>query len=76
VKVAVHYEGHEGRVVKHHLRGDAHGQLVGITILNARWLLERDGKITVSLPGLEVEASDLEGVLTPASGSSAAQACA
>lgn len=109
MKVAVHYEGHEGRVViefdnvfydadgdvlylhvgepktavdfdesteGHHLRGDAHGQLVGITILNARWLLERDGKITVSLPGLEVEASDLEGVLTPASGSSAAQACA
>ena len=50
----------------HHLRWDAHGQLVGITILNARWLLARDGKIKVSLPELEVEASDLEGVLTPA----------
>ena len=50
----------------HHLRWDAHGQLVGITILNARRLLEHDGKITVSLPELEVEASDLEGVLTPA----------
>jgi len=50
----------------HHLRWDARGQIVGITILNARKLLERDGKITVSLPELEVEASDLEGVLTPA----------
>ncbi len=50
----------------HHLRWDAHGQLVGITILNARRHLERNGKITVSLPDLEVEASDLEGVLTPA----------
>jgi hypothetical protein len=37
-----------------------------ITILNARRHLERDGKITVSLPELEVEASDLEGILTPA----------
>jgi YD repeat-containing protein len=50
----------------HHLRWDAHGQLVGITILNARRLLQHDGKITVSLPELKVEASDLEGVLTPA----------
>lgn len=50
----------------HHLRFGADGQLVGITILNARWLLEQDGKITVTLPQLEVEASDLEGVLTPA----------
>jgi len=50
----------------HHLRWEAHGQLVGITILNARRHFERDGKITVSLPDLEVEASDLEGVLTPA----------
>jgi len=50
----------------HHLRWDAHGQLVGITILNARRHLERDGKITVSLPDLAVGASDLDGVLTPA----------
>ena len=50
----------------HHLRWNARGQLVGITILNARRLVERDGKIKVSLPDLEVEASDLEGVLTPA----------
>jgi YD repeat-containing protein len=50
----------------HHLRWDAHGQLVGITILNARRHLEHDSKITLSLPDLEIEASDLEGVLTPA----------
>jgi YD repeat-containing protein len=49
----------------HHLRWDARGQLVGITILNARRHLEREGKIKVSLPELEVEASDLEGVLSP-----------
>ncbi len=50
----------------HHLRYGADGQLVGITIVNARWLLEQDGKITVTLPQMQVEASDLEGILTPA----------
>jgi uncharacterized protein YuzE len=50
----------------HHLRFGADGQLVGITIVNARWLLEQDGRIIVTLPQMQVEASDLEGVLTPA----------
>jgi uncharacterized protein YuzE len=50
----------------HHLRYGADGQLVGITIVNARWLLEQDGKIVVTLPQMQVEASELEGVLTPA----------
>jgi len=50
----------------HHLRWDAHGQLVGITIVNARWLLEHEGKIVVTLPQMQVEASDLGGILTAA----------
>jgi YD repeat-containing protein len=50
----------------HHLRWDAHGQLVGITILNARLLLEQDSKIVVTRPQMQVEASDLEGILTAA----------
>lgn len=50
----------------HHLRWDAHGHLVGITILNAKRLLEQDGKIVVTLPQMQVEASDLEGILTAA----------
>lgn len=49
----------------HHLRYGADGQLVGITIVNARWL-EQEGRITVTLPQMQVEASDLEGVLMPA----------
>ena len=24
--------------------------MIGITIVNARWLLERDGKITITMP--------------------------
>ena len=50
----------------HHLRYGTDGRLVGITFVNARWLLEQEGKITVTLPQMQVEASDLEGVLTPA----------
>ncbi len=50
----------------HHLRYGADGQLVGITIVNARRLLEQEGRITVTLPQMQVEASDLEGVLMPA----------
>jgi uncharacterized protein YuzE len=50
----------------HHLRFGATGQLVGITVVNARWLLERDGRIVVTMPQLTVEEADLGDVLTAA----------
>ena len=34
----------------HALRYDAEGRLVSITIVNARWLLEQDEQVTVTLP--------------------------
>src|SRR6266540_3560478 len=34
----------------HHLRYGPDGSLVGITLVNARWLLEQDGKIVITLP--------------------------
>jgi uncharacterized protein YuzE len=34
----------------HVLRLDAGGRVIGLTIINAKWLLERDGEITVTLP--------------------------
>lgn len=34
----------------HHVRFDAHGRLVGLTILNAKLLLEREGEVTITLP--------------------------
>ncbi len=34
----------------HAIRYNARGQVVGVTIVNARWLLDRDGKITITLP--------------------------
>ena len=33
----------------HHLRFGAEGELLSLTILNARWLLDRDGAIDVTL---------------------------
>ena len=36
---------------------------VGVTIVNARWLLDKDGKIIVTLPEMRVEADDLGAVL-------------
>lgn len=53
----------------HALRYGPNGRLVGITIVNARQLLARDGAITVTVPqpAWRVEASQLAGVLGLAS---------
>jgi YD repeat-containing protein len=52
----------------HALRYDASGQLVGITIVNARWLLEQDGKIEITLPPqhVDVVAAQLDDALAAA----------
>ena len=34
----------------HAVRYDAAGKVMGITIVNARWLLDRDGKISITIP--------------------------
>lgn len=34
----------------HHLRFDAAGQLVGITLLHPRAILEREGRIAITIP--------------------------
>lgn len=47
----------------HVLRYDEHGQITGLTIVNARWLLERDGAITVTMPQLHADVSDLAAAL-------------
>lgn len=36
----------------HAVRLDVDGEVIGITIVNAKWLLERDGKINVTVPSL------------------------
>lgn len=39
---------------------DDAGEIIGITVVNAKWLAERDGQITISIPErLETSAGDL-----------------
>jgi uncharacterized protein YuzE len=51
----------------HHLRFDAAGGLVGITIVRPRRLLETDGEITISIPEtVSLRAEALNGALAAA----------
>lgn len=50
----------------HYLRFDDKGALVGITIVNARRIFEREGSIPITLPEHQVEATDLGPVLAAA----------
>jgi uncharacterized protein YuzE len=34
----------------HAVRFDQQGEVIGITIVNAKWLSERDGKVTITFP--------------------------
>jgi uncharacterized protein YuzE len=44
----------------HAVRFDEAGQVIGMTIVNAKWLIERDGKISITVPKLiETPAEDL-----------------
>ena len=49
----------------HGVRYDSDGHVIGVTIINARWLLERDGHVTITLPHqVQVAAGDLAGALS------------
>jgi uncharacterized protein YuzE len=51
----------------HAVRMDNNGEVIGITIVNAKWLVERDGKIAVTVPSLiETNADDLAAALATA----------
>ena len=51
----------------HAVRMDQDREVIGITIVNAKWLVERDGKITVTVPSLiETNADDLAAALATA----------
>lgn len=49
-----------------HTRWGSEGQLVGLTIVSARRILEADGKIVVTLPDRRIEITDLSDVLAAA----------
>ncbi len=49
----------------HGIRYDSDGRVIGVTITNARWLLERQGHVTITLPNeVQVAAADLAGALS------------
>jgi uncharacterized protein YuzE len=51
----------------HAVRLDEGGEVIGITIVNAKWLVERDGKIPITVPNLiETNADDLAAALAAA----------
>jgi uncharacterized protein YuzE len=51
----------------HAVRLDESAEVIGITIVNAKWLLERDGKIMITVPNLiETNADDLAAALAAA----------
>jgi hypothetical protein len=48
----------------HAVRTDAAGAVIGLTLVNARWLMERDGRIVITVPHrIETTADDLAGIL-------------
>jgi hypothetical protein len=50
----------------HYLQFGENGSLIAITIVNARRILEREGKITITLPGRRIETAELGAVLAAA----------
>lgn len=49
----------------HYLQFDADGSLIAVTIVNARWIFEREGKIPITLPEHRIVAANLDAILTP-----------
>jgi uncharacterized protein YuzE len=48
----------------HGVRYGPDGDVIGVTIINARWLLERDGHLTITVPhSVRVEADELAAAL-------------
>ncbi len=50
----------------HYLQFGQDGSLIAVTLVNARWILEQEGKITITLPERRLEATDLGDVLAAA----------
>ncbi len=50
----------------HNVEYDVEGRIVGMTLTNVRWLLDRDGQLTVTLPAGHAGPEDLAAALKPA----------
>lgn len=48
----------------HGVRYGPDGEVIGVTIINARWLFERDGHLTITVPhSVRIEARELAAAL-------------
>lgn len=50
----------------HNVEYDEAGRIVGMTLMNVRWLLDRDGQVTITLPTGHASPDDLAQALQPA----------
>jgi uncharacterized protein YuzE len=50
----------------HNIEYDANGSVVGMTLVNVRWLLDRDGKLTITWPVGQLSAEELAPALQTA----------
>ncbi len=50
----------------HNVEYDETGRVVGVTLVNVRWLLERDGQLTITWPAGRLSADDLAPMLPSA----------
>jgi YD repeat-containing protein len=50
----------------HNVEYDAAGRVIGMTLTNVRWLLDRDGELTITWPTGHVSADDLSEALQTA----------
>ncbi len=65
-----HYEGPPASASStpdgHNIQYDATGRVVAMTLPNVRWLLARDGQVTITLPAGHAGPEDLAQALQPA----------
>ncbi len=50
----------------HNIEYDRAGRVVGMTLTNVRWLLDRDGELTITWPAGHVSAAELSEALQTA----------
>lgn len=50
----------------HAIHYDEHGAVIGLTLLNVRWTLEREGELTLTWPEEHLSAGALDPILTAA----------
>lgn len=50
----------------HNIEHDESGQVVAMTLVNVRWLLERNGELTITWPTQHVKADELAEALSSA----------